>query len=69
MANTEKRGNNPYGDLLKSAKGQNAESLMQRLSPDQREKVKSILSSPEETNKFLSNPKVQELIRKLKNNG
>ncbi len=67
MAKNEQ--NDMFGNILKNTKGKSAESLMQRLSPADREKVQSILSSPEETNKFLSNPKIQELIRKLKNNG
>lgn len=69
MANTEKRGNNPYYDLMKNAKGQSIESLMSKLSPSDRQKVQSILSDPEEKNKFLSSPAVQELIRKFKGNG
>lgn len=70
MAKTEKDfGNISMSDILKSAKGQNVESLMKSLSPADREKVNSILSNPEETKKILSNPKVMELIRKFRNNG
>lgn len=74
MANHSKSSENlpdnkAYTDAINDAKHKNIQSLMNRLSADDRKKVENILSSPEETKKLLSNPKVQELIRKLKGNG
>ena len=68
MAKSESN-NIPMSEILKNARGQNVESLMEKLSAADRQKVQSILSDPEEKRKLLSNPLVQELIRKLKNNG
>lgn len=56
-------------DIEASAKQGKVESLIGKLSPAQQEKVKNLLSNPEETEKLLSNPQVQNLIRKLQGNG
>lgn len=61
-------GNMSEQELLKNAKNADVQSLMQKLSPEQREKVQSILNDPEKTRQILSNPKIQGLIRKLRNN-
>lgn len=58
-----------YTDALKDARNKNIQSLMNRLSAEDQKKVQSILQNPEETKKILSNPKVQELLRKFKDNG
>ena len=58
-----------YTDALKDAKNKNIQGLMNRLSAEDQQKVRNILQNPEETKKILSNPKVQELLRKFKGNG
>ena len=58
-----------YTDALKDAKNKNIQGLMNKLSAEDQQKVRSILQNPEETKKILSNPKVQELLRKFKGNG
>lgn len=72
MANRKDKipsGQDMMGDALNDAKNKNIEGLMSKLNAEDRKKVESILSDPEETKKILSNPKVRELIRKLKGNG
>lgn len=56
-------------EIEASARSGNIEKILQKLNPAQREKVKSLLNSPEETRKIMENPQVQALIRKLKGNG
>ena len=75
MAN-KNSGNNPWEqsdfneqEILNNAKGADVQSLMQKLSPEQRSKVQSILNDPVKTSQILSNPKIQQLIRKFKGNG
>jgi len=58
-----------YKEALNDAKNKNVQKLLNRLSSADQEKVRNILSSPEETQKILSNPKIQELIRKLNGSG
>ena len=55
-------------EILQKAKGTDVQSLMQKLSPEQQKAVKNILSDPAKTQQILANPKIQSLIRKLKNN-
>ncbi|MBR3971321.1 MAG: hypothetical protein IKJ83_00320 [Ruminococcus sp.] len=61
--------NKAYTEAINDANNKNVQSLMNRLSAEDQQKVRSILQNPEETKKILSNPKVQELIRKFKGNG
>ena len=61
--------NSQYTEALKDVKNKNVQNLMNKLSPEDQKKVRSILENPEETKKILSNPKVRELIRKLNING
>ena len=75
MAN-KNSGNNPWEqsdfneqEILNNAKGADVQSLMQKLSPEQRSNVQSILNDPVKTSQILSNPKIQQLIRKFKGNG
>ena len=68
MANRDFDSNINEEKLLQKAKGTNIESLMQKLSPEQQKAVKSILNDPQKTQQILSNPKIQNLIRKLKGN-
>ncbi len=56
-------------EIESSAKSGNIESILQKLSPAQQTKVRSLLENPEETRKILENPQVQALLRKLKGNG
>lgn len=68
MANRDFDSNINEEELLQKAKGTNIESLMQKLSPEQQKAVKNILNDPQKTQQILSNPKIQNLIRKLKGN-
>lgn len=56
-------------EIENSAKQGNVDSLIGKLSPAQQEKVKALLSNPEQTRKLMENPQVQALIRKLQGNG
>lgn len=56
-------------DIEASAKEGKVENLIGKLSPAQQEKVRNLLSDPNETKKLLENPQVQSLIRKLQGNG
>lgn len=56
-------------DIEQSAKQGKVDSLIGKLSPAQQEKIKSLLSNPEETKKLLSNPQVQALLRRMQGNG
>lgn len=56
-------------DIEASAKEGKVESLIGKLSPAQQEKVRKLLSDPNETKKLMENPQVQSLIRKLNGNG
>ena len=68
MANRDFDNSFSEEEILKKAKGADVESLMKKLNPQQREAVQSILSDPQKTQQILANPKIQSLIRKLRNN-
>ena len=56
-------------DIEAGAKEGKVESLIGKLSSAQQERVRALLSDPQETNKLLSNPQVQALLRRLQGNG
>ena len=56
-------------DIEAGAKQGKVESLIGKLSSAQQERVRALLSDPQETNKLLSNPQVQALLRRLQGNG
>ena len=68
MANRDFDNSFSEEEILKKAKGADVESLMKKLSPQQRETLQGILSDPQKTQQILANPKIQSLIRKLRNN-
>ena len=68
MANRDFDNSFSEEEILKKAKGADVESLIKKLNPQQREAVQSILSDPQKTQQILANPKIQSLIRKLRNN-
>ena len=69
MAQRDTEPNFNEEELLQKARSTDVESLLKKLSPDQQTAVKNILNDPEKTQQILSNPKIQNLIRKLKGNG
>ena len=69
MAQRDNEPNFNEEELLQKARSTDVESLLKKLSPDQQTAVKNILNDPEKTQQILSNPKIQNLIRKLKGNG
>ncbi|MBQ1977589.1 MAG: hypothetical protein II225_02455 [Ruminococcus sp.] len=63
---SQKLGKSPQ-DIESGAKQGKVEDLIGNLPKAQQQKVKDLLSDPEQTKKLLSSPVVQSLIRKLQN--
>ena len=52
-------------DIMQSMKSGDANSVLNTLNSDQRQKVGSILSNPELTKKLMEDKGVQDILRKL----
>lgn len=55
--------------IVSNAQSGNLEGLLSNLSKEQKDKVNDLLTNPEKSRKFLENPQIQALIRKLSSNG
>lgn len=55
--------------IVNNAQIGNLEGLLSNLSKEQKDKVNDLLTNPEKSRKFLENPQIQALIRKLSSNG
>ena len=55
-------------NIQASAQENNIDSLLKNLNPQQAQKVKSILSNPQESKKILDSPAAQAIIRKINGN-
>lgn len=56
-------------ELLKTAKGSNAQELLNKLSAEDAEKIKSVLADKALTERLLNSAKAQELIKKFMKEG
>lgn len=55
--------------IVNNAQSGNIQGLLSNLSEEQKNKVNDLLTNPEKSRKFLENPQIQALIRKLSSNG
>ena len=55
--------------IVSNAQSGNLEGLLSNLSKEQKDRVNDLLTNPEKSRKFLENPQIQALIRKLSSNG
>ncbi|MBQ3073889.1 MAG: hypothetical protein IJD19_04330 [Ruminococcus sp.] len=55
--------------IVNNAQSGNIQGLLSNLSEEQKNKVNDLLTNPEKSKKFLENPQIQALIRKLSSNG
>lgn len=55
--------------IVNNAQSGNIQGLLSNLSEEQKNKVNDLLTNPEKSKKFLGNPQIQALIRKLSSNG
>ena len=56
-------------ELLKTAKGSNAQELLNKLSAEDAEKIKKVLADKALTERLLNSAKAQELIKKFMKEG
>lgn len=68
LKNLSSKLNTTSENIQESAQENNIDNLLKNLNPQQAQKVKSILSNPQESQKILDSPAAQAIIRKMNGN-